>query len=420
VYTRTLPDGTKINFNSSGQETSVVDTDGNITSYSYTGGLLTGITDLDGQTTTLTYTGGKLTSILDPAGRSATLAYSGNQLTSITDAGTNLWKYAYDTSNDLTALTDPNNTSTGFSTNFSYSTITYRVNSATMPDNTFVSLSPQQTAQGQVAGADQALYTDANNKVWSTGLDWLGFGADVQDMDPLGDTALTYVDANGLPWMTSDNLGERERLFFDIQGNVTKDVAPDDSFWQYSYNNFSEVTQATDPTGGITSYTYNANGDLIRITDALLNITTLTYNTKGFVTSIEDPLLNTTTFGYNTLNLLTTITNALTQSATFAYNSANELTSSTDARGFVSTFAYNALGWMTGETLPITGTTNAVYTFGYDKVGNQTGETTPSGDAISYGFDVMNRLTSMNDPAVGLTTLAYNAVGVLLSVMLAA
>ncbi len=47
-----MPDGTQINFNSSGQQTSLVDTDGNTTTFAYTGGLLTSITDMDGQTTT--------------------------------------------------------------------------------------------------------------------------------------------------------------------------------------------------------------------------------------------------------------------------------------------------------------------------------------------------------------------------------
>ncbi|HEY7310953.1 MAG TPA: RHS repeat-associated core domain-containing protein [Gemmataceae bacterium] len=441
VWTRTLTDGTQINFNSSGQQTSIVDTDGNTTTYSYTGGLLTGITDLDGQTTTLAYSGGMLSSITDPAGHTATLGYGGsyfsityspNQLTSITDPAANLWQYRYTSSTVslLTALVDANNHTTNFSygnsSQYAGSVASTFVTSVGAADGTFVGLMPRQTlglpefnlgsfgAPANPAGlGEDARYTDQNNKTWTTGMDWLGFGEDVQDDDPLGDVAFTNLDPNGLPWMTWDAVGERERSFFDSKGNVTKDVAPDDSFWQYSYNNFSEVTQATDPTGSTTTYSYNPKGDLTGITDALLNTTTLTYNPQGFVTSIEDPLLHTTTFGYNPLNLLTTITNALNQSTTFAYDNAGNLTTLTDARGFASTFAYNPLGWMTGETLPIDSTTNAVYTYSYDKVGNLTGETTPSGDTISYGYSPVNRMTSFNDPAVGLTTYAYSAVGLL-------
>jgi YD repeat-containing protein len=283
-WTRTLPDGTAVNFNSSGQQTSIVDTDGNTTTYSYTGGLLTGITDLDNQTTTLTYTGGKLTNILDPAGHSATLAYTGSQLTSITDAGSHLWQYGYNTANLLTSLTDPNTHGTVFNygdpTRYAGSVASTFLTSDLQADNASAALTPRQTIGlpetnlGGSAGSpanpaglgEDTLYTDQNGKTWTIGQDWLGFGLDVQDDDPVGDVAFTDIDTNGLPWLSADGVANRERAFFDSKGNVTKDVAADDSFWQYSYNNFSEVTQSTDPTGSTYTYSYNSKGDLTGIT----------------------------------------------------------------------------------------------------------------------------------------------------------
>src|SRR6185437_15809073 len=128
---------------------------------------------------------------------------------------------------------------------------------------------------------DQALFTDANNKVWTEGLDWLGFGLDVADIDRLGDVALNYIDANGLAWLNADALGRRTRDFFDSQGNVSEEVAPDDTTQQYQYNSFGEVTQYTDQENDITQYSYNSKGDLTQITDALNDITTFAYNTAG-------------------------------------------------------------------------------------------------------------------------------------------
>ncbi len=98
VYTRTLTDGTKINFNASGQQTSIVDRDGNTTTFAYNGsGQLTTITDMNGQVTTLAYnSSGLLSSITDPANRTANLAYTGKQLTSITDPANDVWQYSYD------------------------------------------------------------------------------------------------------------------------------------------------------------------------------------------------------------------------------------------------------------------------------------------------------------------------------------
>jgi len=203
-FTQTLTDGTQINFNSSGQETSSVDTNGNTTSFTYSSGLLTGITDMNGQTTTLSYNdSGLLSSITDPASRTATLSYSGSQLTSITDVGGNVWSYAYDSSNDLTTLTDPNNNTTTFTYNFAD-----RVSGVTQPDGSTEALTAEQmnglAAPGTgnsnnpatsvlLATGDQAQFTDANDNVWTTNFDWLGFGTDVEDSDPLGDTTLTYI-----------------------------------------------------------------------------------------------------------------------------------------------------------------------------------------------------------------------------------
>jgi YD repeat-containing protein len=133
VYTRTMPDGTKINFNSSGQQTSSVDRDDNTTTFAYNGsGQLTTITDMNNQVTTLAYNAsGLLSTITDAANRTATLTYTGSQLTSITDPANDVWQYAYDSANDLTALTDPNNNTT----TFTYNTAD-RVSSVTRPDHT--------------------------------------------------------------------------------------------------------------------------------------------------------------------------------------------------------------------------------------------------------------------------------------------
>ena len=68
TYTRTYPDGSTVVFNSTGQETSIADRNGNTTSYAYVtsgaaAGALQTITDPVGLVTTLAYNGttGKLT-----------------------------------------------------------------------------------------------------------------------------------------------------------------------------------------------------------------------------------------------------------------------------------------------------------------------------------------------------------------------
>ncbi len=417
VYTRTMPDGTKINFNSSGQETSNVDRDGNTTTFGYSNGQLTTITDMNNQVTTLAYSSGLLSSITDPANRTATLAYTGKQLTSITDPANEQWKYSYDSANDLTKLTDPNNNATTFSYNSAD-----RVSTVTRADSTTEKLTAMQMNGWAAAGSsnvtavllatgDTAQFTDGNNNVWTTGLDWLGFGSDTADIDPLGDAALSYRDTNDLAWMSADALGRRTRDFFNSQGDATKMVQADDSYSQYQYNSFSEPTVYTDPTGDTTTYTYNSKGDMTQKEDALLNTWTYTYNSQGLVTSEENPLLGVTTYGYNSLNELTTLTNALNQTTTYAYNNAGQQSSVTDARGFTNTYSYDAMNRKTGETLADTSTTSSVYTYTYDKVGNQTSVEDPLLHTTTSIYDKLNRLSSVTDALNETTTYTYDANG---------
>ncbi len=418
VYTRTMPDGTKLYFNSSGQETSSVDRDGNTTSFAYSSGLLTSITDMNNQVTTLTYTSGKLTSIEDPALRTATLAYTGSQLTSITDPAVDLWQYTYDGSNNLTKLDDPNNHATSFVYNSAG-----RVSSVTQADSTTLQLIAMQMNGWAAAGSsnvtavllaagDTALYTDARSNVWSTGLDWLGFGQDVQDADPLGDTSLIYRDTNGLAWMSSDQLARRTRDFYNSQGAPTEIVQPDDSYSLYSnYNQFNEPGQYTDPTGATTSYTYDSMGNMTQKEDALLHTWTYTYNNQGLVLTAEDPLLNVTTNVYNSVNELTSQTNALNQTTTNVYNSAGQRTSVTDARGFTNTYSYDAMNRMTGETLADTSTTSSVYTYTYDNVGNETSVTDPLDHTTTDVYNAVNERVSETNALNETTTFGYDANG---------
>jgi len=77
TYTVTQTDGTKINFNTSGKISSIVDTNGNTTSYTYgTNGKVSKITDASGRATTFAYgTNGYVSSVTDPANRITSFEY---------------------------------------------------------------------------------------------------------------------------------------------------------------------------------------------------------------------------------------------------------------------------------------------------------------------------------------------------------
>ncbi|HVI53171.1 MAG TPA: hypothetical protein VM661_18335, partial [Candidatus Sulfotelmatobacter sp.] len=57
----------------------------------------------------------------------------------------------------------------------------------------------------------------------------LGFGTPVEQIDPLGNTSVNQVDANGLAWLTVDPLGLRTRYYFNSSGLPTASILADDA-----------------------------------------------------------------------------------------------------------------------------------------------------------------------------------------------
>jgi RHS repeat-associated protein len=424
VYTRTMKDGTKINFDSTGKQTSVVDRNGTTLTFAYNASnLLSTITDAYNQVTSFSYNAqNRVSTIQDPANRVVSLGYdASNRLTSIADPDGALWTYGYDSANRMTTLTNARSYNTTFAYNFAG-----RVASVTRPDATTDQLSALQIqglvpagsgtqgnpATAVLAAQAQASYTDPRNNVWLERLDWLGFGRAAQAQDPLSDMTISYRDANGLPWLVSDPLGRRTRSNFDSSGNPTKITLPDDNTRQYAYNGFSEPTSFTDETSATTTYTYDANGNLTQVKDALGDITTYTNNTQGFVTSMTDPLNHTTSYGYDTRNRRTTQTDPLNNVTSYGYDAASNQTTVIDPRGFTTSFAYDSGGNLLSKQLPDSNPANhPTFTYTYDALDNRVSLSDPLNHTTTYGYDGLNRQITMRDPLNNVTTYAYDADG---------
>ncbi len=105
---RTLPDGTVQDFNAANQLATIIDPDGNVTTYAYNAnGELLSITDPVGQVTKFTYTGFHITAITDPAGRVTQLAYdAAGDLVTVTAPDGSQTEYQYDADHHLIGKTD--------------------------------------------------------------------------------------------------------------------------------------------------------------------------------------------------------------------------------------------------------------------------------------------------------------------------
>ena len=384
-YTRTLTDGTKVDFNSGGYEIATVDLNGLHTTYGYTSNRLTTITDPYTNVTSLTYNGSNLLqSIEDPAARLTTFTMSSGNLTAVEQADGTHITYTYGSSGQMTQLKDPLGDAV---------TITYdsagRVGTITRPDltteefsafqeqgwtNTGTSGSP---APATLLAASAATYADPNGNVTSLRPDWYGLGMTGVAVDALGDVGTYDLNSNGLATVVIDPLNRMTTSSYNSLGNMTGVTNPDGTSEGYTYNGFSEPLTAIDENGKTTSFTYDGNGNNTVIEDPMLNLTTMTYTATGQVQTVTNANDYTTTYLYDSQDRLTTIVNADGTTEKLAYNNQGNVTQTTDERNNSTTFSFNALNRETGMTDALGDITTYVYDADGDLTEDE--EPTPAG-----------------------------------------
>ena len=106
-YQVIAPDGTQLNFGSSGQLTSQTDRSGSGVTLAYTGGQVTSVTGTGGRSVGVGYTSGLLTTLTMPSGHTVTYGYTSGRLASVTDLRGGVTRYGYNCAGQLTTVTDP-------------------------------------------------------------------------------------------------------------------------------------------------------------------------------------------------------------------------------------------------------------------------------------------------------------------------
>jgi RHS repeat-associated protein len=416
-YTRTLTDGTQINFDSNGRETASIDRNGLRTTYAYdSGGKLTTITDPYNNITTFAYDGSnKLQTITDPSNRVATFTHSGGDLSGVTLPDSSSWGYSYDGSGRLTQLTDPN---------AKVVTVAYdsgeRVGTITRPDSTTETFTAYQErgynttgTSGSPAAATllaeaRSSHTDPNGHTTDLRPDWHGEGLTDEATDPDGNVSTVDRDTNGLATIAIDRLDRISQYQYDTKGNLTGTIYPDGNSDGYgSYNSFAEPASYTDANSHTTHYTYDGHGNLTVVQDALSNLTTMTYTGNGKLATVQDARSNTTSLQYDSQDRLTTITYPDSSTTLLAYDSKGNPATITDERGKATTYSYDALNRTTGMTDALANTT----TYIYDAAGNLTAVQAPLSRTTSFAYDSMDRVATMTDPLSHTTVYGYDSGG---------
>jgi YD repeat-containing protein len=441
TYTRTLKTGERQHFNSAGLQTSFVDRNGNVVSYSYVDGdsdglrdELSGITDPNGLQTTLSYgPGGRVAVLRDPAGREARFSYdTAGQLVGITQPDGTQWTFRYTADGRLSGVTDP----AGKSTSFSYGK-GGRIAGISRADGSgegyqaLVTVGLAGSGEGTASSplpavlkaAAVARYTDPLGKVWEDRLDWYGFGLVVQATDamgtvsgPAGHMSLVERDQHGLPVVSVDRLSRKTEFAYDSRGNVIRLTAPDGAKWQYSYNTLSLLTQEMDPLGRVTDYIRDSRGNLteLRLPDPDGSgpqprpVWSYTYTTDGWVQSEGDPLGRTTRYERDSRDRVTRVifpdddTDPNNNpSVQYGYDAASNVIWTVNERGHRTEFSYDVMDRLVRTTYPDDDgdpANNPFSTVSYDAAGNVIVVTNERGHQTRYEYDALYRLVKQLDP----------------------
>lgn len=448
-WQRTYRDGTQVNFNSHGLQTSLVDRVGRTTNYAYTSDdQISQITDVAGQVTTVLYSGNIVTGIIDPAGRTTTYSYSGNLLTKITFPDGSAKRFEYD---DQGLLVKEFN-ERGYNRTYTYNGYN-RVTSMKDFDGSISSTEDQGSAsvdKGTLKsyGTDDNLvhdkYVDTQGNESRLAKDYQGFIKSFKDAK--GQEVQILRNSNGQIESVVYADGSSEQYFYDPNTQdliKTLDVQTGIAT-EKTYSSFGQVLTEKDGRGLITSFVYDsAKGLLIRKVEPGNKITELTYNHLGLVETKkiypDGTTAFTTTYQYDTRgNLIKKISND-GKEGILTYDLAGNVISSTQKQSsslqVTTSYLYDQLGRLvkvispkneateyfyspSGQLVLIKDPENKEVTFEYDAKDRVIKKTDQFGQSYEFSYDSNGNLLSEKDPKGQVKNYAYDDLNQLIQVTL--
>ena len=162
----------------------------------------------------------------------------------------------------------------------------------------------------------------------------------------------------------------------------------------------------TDKNGNPVTYTRDSGGRLTKVTDIHGRYFNITYNAQGFVSQLADSGGRTSSYSYDAQGHMTSMAGPLGTTA-YQYDSSNRMTKITYPNGGVHTYTYDALGRILTEN---DGGGNNALSYAY--YASSTVITDALSRATLYNYtnrQGLKKLTSMTDPAGGVTSYTYDA-----------
>ena len=315
-------------------------------------------------------------------------------------------QFAYDESNRLVTVTDPEDKETDFSYDTSgrvgritYANGDYHDYAYDLPTN------PSKTTVTDQTGVDISYEYDANGLL-SKKTDALDHSISYTHNADYLVTGMSYkAEVNGTEQTIS-------YTYAYINGNITSISGSNGSQTTYgTYNSFNKPASVSVKKSGsatlTTTYTYDSNGNLLTTTDPEGKKTTNTYSTinsdAGYLTQVEGDFGNQTRYTYDSKGRVTAVKEYdngtfVRTATTYAYDYDMDgyfmRVRATDAMSnSVSTY-YDRLGRKVKVAYP----DNTYGRWSYDLAGNVETLRSRSGYEVDYSYDDLYRLTGASYP----------------------
>nr|VFJ44556.1 MAG: RHS repeat-associated core domain-containing protein [Candidatus Kentron sp. FW] len=433
-------------YNAADRRTGTTDMDGNVTRFRYDEmGNLIQTTDANGHVTRYEFDAmGRRVATIDANGHRTDTEYdlAGNMVR-ITDANDSATSFAYDALGRKTSTTTAlgNQTLTGYDPNGNVTHITdaNAVAGSQPKNNQGVSIFREYDEMNRLVreidaqnGETRYQYdlvgnltaiVDAEGRTTSFVHDDLG--RLVETIDPLVETpndrtvTLTH-DEMGNVLTRTDREGQTIRYTYDLANRlVLTEYLADGSQEVRQYDSYGNLVALTNGDVAYT-YTYDNHGRLETKTDTrqvngapVSRTLQFDYDPVGNLIRKTDYQGDITTLQYDSTNRLVALANRDYLQVSYHYDGAGRLLDRILSNGVKTRYVYdrdNRLIELTNRTA--SGTIIHAQHFQYDHMGNITGITDQDGQAVTYGYDSLYRLVSVDGPGSdGDRNFTYDHVG---------
>nr|WP_129841608.1 DUF6531 domain-containing protein [Streptomyces sp. RFCAC02] len=329
----------------------------------------------------------------DPLGNTTTREWDRyDRLQTVTDPLGRTTRHAYDERGNVTVLTRPDGAE-----------IRFRHNALDLPTETVEADGTTWSQEYDAAGNRTALVDPAGNRTRFTHHPG---GGPASVTDPLGRTLLVTCDAAGLPVAVTDPLGAATRFVRDAFGRVTEHHDPLGGTRILSWTVEGKPLREVDPSGGERRWEWDGEGNCLSHTDAAGGVTRSLYGAFDLPVAHEGPDGARCTVERDTELRITRITDPAGRTWDYRHDAAGRVIAESDFDGRVTRFEHDAAGQVVART----NAAGQTVRYRYDAVGGLTARVLPDGRTTTYARDAAGRTVHAVAPGVDLRR-SYDALG---------